>query len=58
MTVSPLALMVPTWAISVLPLVGLACSFRFSTILITAASMPRLMSIGLWPAATSFEPSV
>ena len=49
--------MVPTWAISVLPLVGLDCSFRFSTILATAASMPRLISIGLCPAATSFEPS-
>ncbi len=58
MTVSPLALMVPTCAISVFPLVGLACSLRFSTILRTAASMPRLMSIGLCPAATSFDPSV
>ena len=32
MTSSPLALMVPTWAISVLPLVGLDCFFRSSTI--------------------------
>ncbi len=58
MTVSPLALIVPTCAISVLPLVGFDCSLRFSTILATAASMPRLMSIGLWPAATSLRPSV
>ncbi len=45
--VSPLALMVPTWAISVLPLVGLDCCLSASTIFTTAASMPRLMSIGL-----------
>ncbi len=55
---SPLALMVPTWAISALPLVGLACVFRSSTIFATAASMPRLMSMGLCPAATSLAPSV
>src|SRR5919198_208425 len=57
MVVSPLAEMVPTWAISFLSLVGLDCFFRPSTIFSTAFSMPRLISIGLWPAATSLEPS-
>ncbi len=56
--VSPLALMVPTWVISVLPFVGLDWSFRFSTTLATAASMPRLMSMGLLPAATRRAPSL
>ena len=49
-TVSPLAEMVPTWAISLWFLVGFDCDFRLSTSLPTAASMPRLISIGLWPA--------
>ena len=57
MTVSPLALIVATWAISALPLVGLDCAFRPPTIAPTAAAMPRLISIGLWPAATSLLPS-
>src|SRR6185312_2272195 len=55
--VSPLAEMVPTCAISFWPLVAFDCDFRFSTMAPTAASMPRLISIGLWPAATIFEPS-
>ena len=55
---SPLALMVPTCAISVLPLVGLDCSLRLSTTLATAASIPRLMSIGFEPAATRRAPSL
>ena len=56
--VSPLALMVPTWVISVLPLVGFDCCLRCSTTFSTAASMPRLMSMGLLPAATRRAPSL
>ena len=54
---SPLALMVPTCAISFASLVCLAAFLRCSMMASTALSMPRLISIGLWPAATSFEPS-
>src|SRR5262249_6379246 len=54
---SPLALMVPTCAISFWPLVVLDCFLSASTTRSTALSMPRLISIGLWPAATIFEPS-
>src|SRR5947209_5812792 len=57
MVMSPLAEMVPTWAISFLSLVGLESFFNSAVMARTALSMPRLMSIGLWPAATSFEPS-
>jgi hypothetical protein len=56
-SLSPLALIVPTWAISLGSLVCLDCFFRCSMTASTALSMPRLISIGLWPAATSFEPS-
>src|SRR4030095_12092037 len=45
-TDSPLALMVPTWAISVLPLVGLERSFSDSTTLPTEASRPRVRGGG------------
>ena len=55
---SPLALIVPTWAMSSLPLVGVAIALIWSTIDATAASMPRLRSIGFRPAATSFAPSL
>ena len=54
---SPLAEMVPTWAISAEEATGLA---RFSMSLITAAtavSMPRFRSIGFMPAATALAPS-
>src|SRR3954469_7444731 len=57
MVVSPLAEMMPTWAISLWSLVGLESFFSSSTTAVTAFSMPRLISIGLLPAATSFEPS-
>src|SRR5256885_13736380 len=57
MVVSPLAEMMPTWAISLWSLVGLESFFSSSTMAETAFSMPRLISIGLLPAATSFEPS-
>ena len=57
MTTSPLALIVATCAMSALPLVGLDCDLRPVTIAPTAAAMPRLISIGLWPAATSLLPS-
>ncbi len=57
MASSPLAEMVPTWAISLWPLVGLDSFWSDSMTRATAASMPRLISIGLCPAATSFEPS-
>jgi len=46
-SVSPLALMVPTWAISLRSLVSFDWLLRWSMILPTAASMPRLSSIGL-----------
>ena len=54
-SLSPLALMVPTCAISFGSLVGLAIFLSDSTTASTALSMPRLISIGLWPAATSFD---
>ena len=57
MNSSPLALIVPTCATSFWPLVGLEIFFSASTIFSTALSMPRLSSIGLWPAATIFAPS-
>src|SRR5258705_2731311 len=51
------ALIVPTCAISEGSRVGLEIFFSSSTIAATAASIPRLSSIGLWPAATIFRPS-
>jgi hypothetical protein len=57
MVLSPLALMVPTWAISLGSLVGLESFLSSATTASTALSMPRLISIGLCPAATSLEPS-
>ncbi len=57
MVLSPLAEMVPTWAISFCALVGLESFFSSATTDLTALSMPRLISIGLWPAATSLVPS-
>src|SRR6266436_3481874 len=54
MVSSPLAEMVPTWAIS---LVALESFFSSATTASTALSMPRLISIGLLPAATSLAPS-
>src|SRR3954471_11831908 len=57
MVASPLAEMVPTWAISFGSFVDLLRRFSSATTTSTALSMPRLISIGLLPAATSFEPS-
>ncbi len=56
-TVSPLAEMMPTWAISLVPATGLERALRSSTTLATARSMPRFRSIGFMPAATDFMPS-
>ena len=57
MVSSPLAEMVPTWAISFCEAVGLESFFSSATTEMTALSMPRLISMGLWPAATSLAPS-
>ena len=54
---SLLAEMVPTWAISFLPLIGLEIFLSSSTTASTALSMPRLSAIGLAPAATFRRPS-
>src|SRR5262249_52735144 len=55
---SPLAEMVPTWAISSFEVTFLEFFLRSSMIASTARSMPRLRSIGFMPAATAFEPSL
>ena len=54
---SPLAEMVPTWAVSASVVIFLVRFFSSSTIALTAASTPRLRSIGFSPAATPFAPS-
>src|SRR5439155_13347974 len=54
---SPLAEIVPTWAISSFEVTFFEFFFRSSTTASTARSMPRLRSIGFMPAATAFEPS-
>jgi hypothetical protein len=56
-SVSPLAEMVPTWAISALLATGLDRAFKSSTTRMTAMSMPRFRSMGLTPAETDFMPS-
>src|SRR5712672_3383868 len=55
---SPLAEMVPTWAISSFEVTFLEFFFRSSTTASTARSMPRLRSIGFMPAATDLAPSL
>ena len=55
---SPLAEMVPTWAISSLEVTFLALALSSATTAATARSMPRLRSIGLAPAATDLAPSL
>src|SRR5438034_7187030 len=55
---SPLAEMVPTWAISSFEVTAFECFFRSSTIALTARSTPRLRSIGFMPAATDLAPSL
>src|SRR6185437_9815988 len=54
---SPLAEMVPTWAISSFEVTFLELALRCSTMASTARSTPRLRSIGFMPAATALEPS-
>ncbi len=54
---SPLAEIVPTWAMSCSPVVGRLSFLSSATTAVTARSMPRLSAIGSWPAATSFCPS-
>ncbi len=56
MVLSLLAETVPTWEI-ISPLTGLLSFFSSSTAVATAASIPRLIAIGLAPAATFFTPS-
>src|ERR1700741_186429 len=54
---SPLAEMVPTWAISSFEVTFFEFFLRSSTMASTAMSIPRLRSIGFMPAATALEPS-
>src|SRR6202046_4915122 len=54
---SPLAEMVPTWAISAFDVTFLEFFLSSSTTVSTARSTPRFKSIGFMPAATAFEPS-
>src|SRR5438477_6916969 len=56
-SLSPLAEIVPTCAISFRPLVGAEIRFSSSTTSSTALSMPRFSDIGLAPAVTDFRPS-
>src|SRR5262249_23309245 len=55
---SPLAEIVPTWAISSFEVTFLEFFLSSSTTVSTARSMPRLRSIGFMPAATALEPSL
>src|SRR3989475_7788344 len=55
---SPLAEMVPTWAVSSLEVTFLEFFLRSSTMASTARSMPRFRSIGFIPAATDLAPSL
>src|SRR4051794_27173457 len=54
---SPLAEMVPTWAVSAGVTIFCVCFCSSSTTAATALSMPRLRSIGFSPAATPLAPS-
>src|SRR5271165_5314866 len=54
---SPLAEMVPTWAISSFEVTFLEFLTRSATTASTAKSMPRFRSMGFMPAATALEPS-
>src|SRR5208337_2562060 len=55
---SPLAEIVPTWAISSEDCTFLARLWMSLTTAVAAISMPRLRSIGFMPAATSLRPSL
>ncbi len=57
MSVSPLAEMVPTWAMVSLSFTSLESFFTSLTITSTAFSIPRFRAIGFAPAATAFTPS-
>src|SRR6187401_3158621 len=57
-SLSPLAEMVPTWAISSFEVTFFELAFRCSTMASTARSTPRFKSIGFMPAATALEPSL
>ena len=54
---SPLAEMVPTWAISSFEVTFLEFFSRSATTASTARSIPRFRSIGFMPAATDLAPS-
>src|SRR5215471_16315634 len=54
---SPLAEIVPTWAISSLEVTFLEFFSRSATTASTARSIPRFRSIGFMPAATALAPS-
>jgi hypothetical protein len=54
---SPLAEIVPTCATSSSPSVDLEVSLIAATTASTAESMPRLSSMGSWPAVTILIPS-
>src|SRR6187455_1436579 len=54
---SEFAEIVPTWAIALLSLQGLASFLISSVAVMTALSIPRLMSIGLRPEETALRPS-
>ena len=56
-SLSPLAEMVPTCAVSAGVVIFLVRFFSSSTTALTALSMPRLRSIGFMPAATALAPS-
>jgi len=58
MVSSLLADIVPTCAISFWSWVGFESFFNSETTTSTALSIPFFNSIGLWPAATSFIPSL
>src|SRR6266436_2842920 len=55
---SPLAEMVPTWAISSFEVTFFECFCRSATTASTARSTPRFKSIGFMPAATALAPSL
>ena len=57
MSASPLAEIVPTWAVSAGVVIFLVRFFSSSTTAVTALSMPRFRSIGFMPAATALAPS-
>src|SRR2546423_338425 len=57
-SLSALAEIAPTWAISLLVVQALEIFFSSSTTAMTDLSMPRFRSIGFMPAATNFIPSL